>query len=100
MCPDLIVCIGTCANACLGAGVELDSRAKLVFHSGFNTGEDTCDAGTLFEHLCEWDEKGYIMCADTCRPGGNKDTHKTDGVVDGHVSDAYVPACVRSCARG
>jgi hypothetical protein len=51
-------------------------------------------AQELFESMCEWDDANYIVCADTCRPGSKSDTHKTDGVVDGHVSASVMWAYV------
>lgn len=54
---------------------------------GFNDG--TCDASAevLFEHLCEWDAKNFIVCAGTGgRPGGSgSHDNDSEGICDSHV---------------
>ena len=34
--------------------------------------DEPIDADTLFDFLCEWDDKGYIMCAGSARPGAGE----------------------------
>ena len=59
-------------------------------HAGFNGGKDEIDADAFFEHLCEWDEKNYVICAGTGGKPGGSGCHDNaqDGIADSHVSVA------------
>ena len=61
---------------------------RLVGHAGFKGQQNEVDADVLFEHLCEWDEKNFLVCAGTGgKPGGSGSHDNTqDGIADSHVS--------------
>jgi hypothetical protein len=69
-------------------GNNSDDSGTLLFHNGFKGTQKEVGAAELFEHLCEWDSKNFIICAATSgRPGGSG-CHdvKADGIADSHVS--------------
>merc|ERR1712232_189072 len=43
---------------------------------------DKASDNDMFEHMCQWEDKNYIMA---CGTKAGPDTHLTDGIVDGHA---------------
>ena len=67
-------------------GNSSKQAGRLLAHSGFNGQFGDASPDVLFDHLCEWDKKNFIMTAGTGGPNhpGNDDKSK-DGIVDKHV---------------
>ena len=68
-------------------------RGNNAYESGrlaidsFDGGKEV-GADELFDYLCEWDAKNFIICAGTGGKPGGSGSHdvQTDGIADSHVS--------------
>jgi hypothetical protein len=68
-------------------GNNAHESGRLVGHGGFNGSEQEVSADVLFDHLCEWDTKNYIICAGTGgKPGGSgSHDNQQEGIADSHA---------------
>jgi hypothetical protein len=65
-------------------GNNFYEAGELKWHGGFNGGKQEVSADVLFEHLCEWDTKQYIVCAGSESGSGSHDI-KQEGIADSHA---------------